>query len=265
MCGMDPSVLASRMRRLHCWMETEVPPPTGTRHEFDQAPFGHAEVIVDAASTAPAASFNRNRINLCGSEGGLSRDGLNEMMGLFDAQRVSRFFVWLSPGPDLELVRDWLREAAFVKVPWTRYPTLAYCCQSEPVRTDLSIHEVGAHEVAAARSQVGEIMMEGYAESAGRPGFHHYMAFDSGRPVAVGALVKFEDIGYLTYASTLAADRRRGAQSALIAHRVAQARALGCTTIVSQTLTMLTESLANLQRAGFREIYEQEVFELTRS
>jgi len=45
---------------------------------------------------------------------------------------------------------------------------------------------------------------------------------------------------------------------------VTQARALCCTQIVSQTLTMLADSFANLQRAGFREIYEQEVFELLR-
>jgi hypothetical protein len=46
---------------------------------------------------------------------------------------------------------------------------------------------------------------------------------------------------------------------------VTQARALGCAQIVSQTLTILANSFANLQRAGFREIYEQEVFELVRS
>jgi GNAT superfamily N-acetyltransferase len=111
---------------------------------------------------------------------------------------------------------------------------------------------------------MGETIMDGYAESVGREGFHHYMAFDSSQPVAVAALVRFEDIGYLTYASTVESFRRRGAQSALIAHRVTQARALGCTQIVSQTLTMLADSFANLQRAGFREIYEQEVFELVR-
>ena len=265
MFGMDPKALASRVRRLQSWMESRVSSPTWSSHQFDRPPFGHAEVTIDAASNSPAASYNRNRICLCGSEGGLTRDGLTEMIRLFDAQRVKRFFVWLSPGPDIEVVREWLGALGFVKVPWTRYPTLAHCGQPlDSVATHLTIREVGRDEVASARSRLGEAIMDGYAESVGREGFHHYMAFDSSQPVAVAALVRFEDIGYLTFAGTVESFRRRGAQSALIAHRVAQARALGCTQIVSQTLTMLADSFANLQRAGFREIYEQEVFELVR-
>ena len=99
MFGMDPKALAFRVRRLQSWMESRVSSPTWSSQQFDRPPFGHAEVTIDAASNSPAASFNRNRICLCGSEGGLTRDGLTEMIRLFDAQRVKRFFVWLSPGP----------------------------------------------------------------------------------------------------------------------------------------------------------------------
>ncbi len=262
---MDVRVLAAKLRRLHDWMENDTRPPTAIRHQFTQPPFGGAEVIVDPASTAKAASFNRNRIYLCGSEGGLTPEGLNAMVRLFDAQRVSRFFAWLSPGPDMELVREWLGALGFVKVPWTRYPTLVHSGQAAiPVHSDHSILRVGSDEIAAAPAAVKEIMMEGFAASVGKPGCHHYMAFDDNRPVAVAALIQFEELGYLTYASTAPADRRRGAQSALIAHRIAHARALGCTQIVSQTLTMLAESFANLKRAGFREVCEQEVYECVR-
>ena len=55
------------------------------------------------------------------------------------------------------------------------------------------------------------------------------MAFDGARPVAIGALAVFEGVGYLTAAATAEADRKRGAQSALIAARIDRARALGCT------------------------------------
>jgi hypothetical protein len=43
--------------------------------------------------------------------------------------------------------------------------------------------------------------------------------------------------------------------------RIEKAQELGCTLIVSQTLTMLKDSYANLQRVGFEEVYEQEVYE----
>ena len=216
-------------------------------------------------STSPAASFNRNRICLSGTEGGLTLEGLIEMLKLFDAQRVNRSFVWLSPGPGIERVREWLARLAYVKVPWTRYPTLVHA-GAEPPRdfSPISVREVGRREIESAGSGLADVMMSGFGESVGREGFHHYMAFEGDRPIAVAALAVFEDLGYLTHAATEEAFRRRGAQSALIAHRVAQARAFGCTHIVSQTLTMLADSFANLQRAGFREIYEQEVFERVR-
>lgn len=123
------------------------------------------------------------------------------------------------------------------------------------------VHEVSCNDIEAAGPELAEASMDSYIRSAGRPGFHHYVAFDAGRPIATATLACFEDTGYLTYARTAEPFRRRGAQSALIAARVEKARDLGCTLIVSQTLTMLKESFANLKRAGFEEMYEQEVYE----
>jgi GNAT superfamily N-acetyltransferase len=62
-------------------------------------------------------------------------------------------------------------------------------------------------------------------------------------------------------AATAESHRRRGAQQALIAKRIERAEQAGCSTLVSETLYMLEHSYRNLQRAGFREAYEKEVFE----
>jgi ribosomal protein S18 acetylase RimI-like enzyme len=67
-------------------------------------------------------------------------------------------------------------------------------------------------------------------------------------------------MAYLLSASTSEADRKRGAQQALIATRLARADKLGCAVRVSETLSILEHSLRNLQRAGFREVYEKEVY-----
>jgi hypothetical protein len=148
------------------------------------------------------------------------------------------------------------------RVVWTRYPTLTL---SEPANvnptTDFEIRTVNRAQIVAAREQFGFQSMEGFEQSAGRAGFLHYLAFDGARPVASAALVQFERIGYLTHAQTSESDRERGAHCALIVRRSEDARRLGCTCIVSQTLTMLERSFANLQRCGFRELYEQEVYE----
>ena len=52
----------------------------------------------------------------------------------------------------------------------------------------------------------------------------------------------------------------RGAQQALIAMRIEKARTVGCTALAVETLTMLEHSLRNLQRAGFEQVFDKEVY-----
>ena len=253
--------LALRMHELALWLE-ETEALAAERHAFNTAPFGHSLVCIDPSSLAPGASLNRNRIYLHGNGTGLTKQGLTALMGKFRSRGVRRFFAWLSPGPGADEVREWLRQLSFTRVQWTRYPTLLHTATPQPLRdTGFEIRTADAADVAAARPWLGDNLMDGYVSTVGKPGFTHYLMFDGSRPIAAAALVKFADIGYLTYAETAASHRRRGAQSALIAHRVAAARALGCRHIVSQTLTLLADSLANLQRCGFREVYELEAYE----
>jgi hypothetical protein len=175
---------------------------------------------------------------------------------------VQRFFVWLSPGPDVDRARRLLDQLGFSRNRLTGYPTM---CRVGPapfhVSTDLDIRRVGSDEIAAHRVQLGGTLWPNYANSAGKDGFFHYMAFDRDRPVAIGALCLFEDIGYLFTAATTEGDRKRGAQQALIAIRLAEAEAQGASILISETLHMLEQSYRNLQRAGFVEAYDKEVYE----
>ena len=257
--------LALHMKELSRWLSDQEGSPEEIR-EFAGPPHGDALVSLDPASDAPAASFNRNRIVLCGARGGLTQDGLRALLDIFERRRIPRVFAWLNPGPDDSLVRDWLHGLSFVRVPWTRYPTLLLSATAQKMPdTKFEIRRVETADFAAARVALNDAVMEGFERTLGKPGCHHYQLLDEGRPIALAALVKFGEIGYLTYAGTIERERRRGAQSALIAHRVAAAQSMGCTHIVSQTLTMLEDSFANLQRCGFREVYEQEVFEYVRA
>lgn len=257
---MNVHALARRMIELNTWLES-LEAPDIERHEFDRAPFGRAHLTLDPSSTARAASLNRNRVCLCGADGGLTRDGLAELSAKFTARGIDRFFVWLSPGPRDAEVREWLEAMSFTRVKWTRYPTLLAEPAVQPRGQTFDIRRIDVEDFNAARAALDSAAMEGYVRTLGNPGVHHYAAFDQGWPVAVAALAQFGEIGYLTYAGTVASARRRGAQTALIAHRVAVAQAMGCKLIASQTLTMLEDSFANLERGGFREIYEQEVYE----
>jgi hypothetical protein len=255
----DSHLLAQRMRQLGMWLDAQenmVP----HREDCSGPTFGDAYLTSDPLSTSPAASLNHNRLCICGGAG-LTREGLDELLGRFARHGIKRFFVWLSPGAEQERVSGWLSATAR-RVPWTRYPTLRWIAPGAADKPhDFEIRAVDVAAFAAAKSALGGAIFDGYAATLGKPGFQHFIAYDDSRPIAAAALVQFGELGYLTYAGTVESDRRRGAQSALIAHRIAAAQASGCTHIVSQTLTMLEDSFSNLQRAGFREVYEQEVYE----
>src|SRR5882724_11011829 len=203
-----------------------------------------------------------NRVYLCGTEAGMDSDSIRRLIDLFIAEGIERFFVWLSPGPDMDIVRGWLGQNGLTRMRWTGYPTLCRSSRSHvSFKTDLEIREVGAADIATARDQLGKTLWPEFARTAGMDGFFHYMAFDGKRPVAIGALCVFEDIGYLMAAATAESDRKRGAQQALIAKRIERAEQQGCAIQVSETLYMVEHSYRNLQRAGFQEVYEKEVYE----
>lgn len=258
---VDPVDLAVKMKRFQIWLDQNGAPATVERRQYDGAPFGQAYVTIDPSAQAPAASSNRNRIYLCGRELGLTREGIEQLFELFKSREVERFFVHLSPGPGREEVAAWLRELGFSPNPWTRYVTLLLTEPAESApRTELFVREI-SRLTPRDRERLGTLTLwPYYANTMGKSGFTHWLAFDGGEPVAISSLACFDDIGYLALANTLESHRRRGAQSAFIAARVAKARALGMKLIVSETLTMLKDSLGNLQRAGLREIYEKEAW-----
>jgi GNAT superfamily N-acetyltransferase len=258
---MDKFALALKMKRLTQWLDGRCQPDSLIRKQFHGPPFGSCYVTIDPNRQAPFASANVNRAYLCGAETGTGSDSVERLIDLFTAEGVTRFFVWLSPGPDMELMRRRLEEGGLSRIRRTGYPTL--CRNSgSPVqfKTDLEIREVSVDDIEAARDQLGETLWPEYARSAGTEDFFHYMAFDGRRPVAIAALCIFEDLGYLTAAATAESHRKRGAQQALIAKRVERAEQLGCSIQVSETLYMLEHSYRNLQRAGFQEVYEKEVY-----
>jgi GNAT superfamily N-acetyltransferase len=259
---MDQVDLSLTLRRLTAWLDGCCQPDSLIRRQLHGAPFGDCYVTIDPDRQGPFASANMNRVHLCGAAAGMGPGSAGHLIDMFAAEGVKRFFVWLSPGPDMDAVRGWLEAAGLSRVRYTGYPTL---CRRErsPVRfkTDFEVREVTTVDIELARDQLGDTLWPVLAMSAGHDGFFHYMAFDGGRPVAIAALGVFEDLGYLMAAATAEPYRRRGAQQALIAKRIERAEQTGCAVLVSETLYMLEHSFRNLQRAGFHEAYEKEVYE----
>ena len=78
---------------------------------------------------------------------------------------------------------------------------------------------------------------------------------DDGRPLGCANVHILGGIAILGAMTTLPAERRRGVQEALIAHRVGMASDAGCDLVVSSTAPA-NASERNLTRAGFRPLFE---------
>lgn len=104
-------------------------------------------------------------------------------------------------------------------------------------------------------------MAETAAACVGRPNWHQYAVWDEDRIVAVGSIFVDGECADMFGGATLAEARGRGAQSALLAARVLAAQEAGCRWIVAETGAEgpgeHNSSLHNMQRAGFRPLYER--------
>jgi GNAT superfamily N-acetyltransferase len=130
-------------------------------------------------------------------------------------------------------------------------------------RSDLDVRRIGPD----GAGDFAQVVAEGYelpewttplaANVVGRPGWSCYVAYDGGEPAGAGALFVLDDVGWLGFAATRPRYRGRGAQSAILAARIEDARKQGCSTVTTETGVMdegrPSNSYRNILRAGFRE------------
>jgi GNAT superfamily N-acetyltransferase len=95
------------------------------------------------------------------------------------------------------------------------------------------------------------------ANVVGRPNWSCYVAYAGEAPAGAGALYVHEGVGWLGFGATLPQFRGRGAQSALLAARIEDARRQGCSAVTTETGELVegrpSNSYRNIVRAGFRE------------
>jgi GNAT superfamily N-acetyltransferase len=100
---------------------------------------------------------------------------------------------------------------------------------------------------------------DGLACLPGLPGWHCFVAYDVDVPAGAGALYVYEDVGWLGVAGTAPDHRRKGAQSSIMAARIARARELGLAVLTTETGEQVSgrpsDSYRNIVRFGFEEVY----------
>lgn len=272
---MNPLDVARALRRVSERIDRCHPGEDETRVSI-----AGAWVTVSPASDSPIVSHNRNRLQYFGCTQRVTSHDLDAALAPFEHARIPCCSVWLSPCPQANAIQSWLAERGFAPFtgipPWPApdYHTLVYAPPGglsrdvgailapetslvvrSPSRADVEHHAEALAEIYAAFG--GDDV---FSPSLGCEGFNHFLAFDGEHPVAAGILIVQDSIGYLGYAATAEAHRRRGGQSALIAARLRRAAELGCDSAVSETLSLLRSSLGNLRRHGFEVLYDKKIY-----
>jgi hypothetical protein len=222
------------------------------------------ETLLMLASRIDQGQFNHlSGLGLSSSPSDIA--AMETAMARFHAAGLKNPFVQIPPGQEaLEAHARGLGLTPY-KRPWVKFhraPENPPAVETDLVaeRVDLSNAETFGQVVIAAFGMPA-ILTGWIAGLVGRPGWQCFLAYDGPRAVAGAALYVRGRTAWFGIGATLPDARRRGAQSALLARRIAAAGEAGATDLTVETGLPLPgeagPSFANILRAGFLPAYER--------
>ena len=215
-----------------------------------------------------------NRVLGLGLEQPVTEERLDEIISLYRAAGVARFYIQPSPAALPDELTTWLRARGFnPSEPWAK---LKRGVKAPPeAETSARIDEIAPDDIAGAEAfgTLARIAFDYPAATAewftglvGRSGWRHYLAREAGEPVGAAALFIHGDWASLEIGVVLPAARNRGIHSALIARRIRDAAAAGCRMLTMETSAETegnrAQSFRNARRLGFELAYFRPNWEL---
>lgn len=235
--------------------------------------FGRAVAI--ATPGADAAAVNRT-IGI-GLDRPLDDALLAEVNDFFRDAGVPRWLIDCGPNTTVVGGPEMLtRRGGILRTPTVKFVGEVGQSVAAPAG-DVTVREVGREFGDAFQSIVGtaydlpELVEADLVSVLGNPGWRYYMAFDGDRPIAGAAMFVQDGGAWFGVAGTAEDARNRGAQTALLAKRLNDARRLGCSWVTAETSPDTAErpnpSYRNMLRAGLRVAYlrDKYVFVNTRA
>lgn len=219
------------------------------------------------AKALPASAIVVNRSIGLGLGGAAGEAEPAAVVAAYRAAAIARYFVHLHPEAAPPGLAERLRALGLEKTRgWMKFERGP---EAPPeVETALQIRPAGADDAAAFGRIVADAFDLGaaarpwLARLVGRPGWHVFMSFADGEPAGTGALLVKDDVAWLDWGATAPPYRGRGGQSALLCRRIAEARALGCRLLLTETGEDVPgdpqHSYNNILRMGFRPAYLRE-------
>jgi GNAT superfamily N-acetyltransferase len=224
---------------------------------FDERGLVTATALV-ADSCFPLA----NRVVGLGLSRPVQASLLDHILEIYDATGADCIFVPTAPTVRPASLPRLLQERGFE--PAMREAKL-YRSTFDAPEIDPAIRIVKAkeedHEIVLTlyrRGGMAPDLTEVMAANLGNPGWHHYMALDDGRPVALASMFASQGFALCYPGMTLPGHRHRGYQRGLTSHRIAAAAELGCdwvTTNVDVTDSPIGFTIRSYTRLGFDLLY----------
>jgi len=223
--------------------------------------------LVSLAAAAPPSAIVLNRAIGLGVEAPAKQDTVEAIVDRYAAAGVSRYFVHVHPQASPAGLRSWLLERGLEKARgWMKFsrgrevpPAVSSAVQVRDARDD---DMPAVAQIAAAAFDLGSQLEPWLVHLNRAPGWHAYVGVVDGAVVATGGLFVHDGIGWLDFGATTPAARGRGAQSALLRHRIVAALDLGCRMLATATGEAVPgdpqHSYRNILKAGFRESYVRE-------
>ena len=189
---------------------------------------------------------------------------LDEAIAFLQTAGCTNYIAQVSPLAQPSQLPEWL--AARGLKPGRNWAKMYRGNEPAPsISTDLRVEKIGEDQADAfadvtlpvwSMPPAGRPLVKG---NVGKPGWHHYLAFDGKKPVATAAMYINGETGWLGFASTLKKYRKRGGQGAMFARRIGDGLALGCKWLVTETGEDTPEdpnpSYHNMLRSGFKLAY----------
>jgi GNAT superfamily N-acetyltransferase len=209
----------------------------------------------------PASMFRR--VTGLGLGHTVSQTELDEVLGYMNGLGV-QYAIPLAPQAQPPELVSWLAARGFTAgYAWMKFSRP--CADPIEAPTDLDIRIVD-RELGV---EFGRVVAEGFGLPStiapwvgalpGRQNWICVMGFADGAAIAAGAVYVSGAYAWLGFGATLPTHRRRGAQSALLARRLREARDRGAQVAVTETGEKLPDkpsnSYRNILRAGFKEAY----------
>lgn len=205
-----------------------------------------------------------NRVIGLGLDEQCSEDKIEYIISRYKNAGVPRFFVQLHPQAQPGSLPETLEKHGFSHYNnWVKLYRDIELPLPEPA--DLEIKETGSGEgdtfagIVASSFEWPDNIRPMIASSVGKRGWHFYMAYDNGIPIATGADFIDGDYCWIDFAATLAEHRGKGAQTALTVRRIEDAKKQGCKWLVVETAEQTAQheapSYRNMIRLGFKVAY----------